>query len=63
MKVLQQVSLENGQSFECVEKFCYLGDMIAARGGAGEASRARVRSGWAKFKELALILTSRGARR
>ena len=31
---------------------CYLGDMIAAGGGAGEASWARVRSGWAKFKEL-----------
>ena len=35
--------------------------MIAAAGGAGEASRARVRSGWAKLKKLALILTSRGA--
>ena len=46
---------------ECVEKFCYLGDMIAAGGGAGEASRARVRCAWAKFKELAPILTSRGA--
>jgi len=57
----QQISLGNGQSLECVEKFCYLGDMIAAGGGAGEASRARVRSGWAKFKELAPILTSRGA--
>ena len=34
--------------------------MIAAVGGAGEASRAKVRSGWAKFKELAPILTSRG---
>ena len=61
LRALQPISLENGQSFECVEKFCYLGDMIAAGGGAGEASRARVRSGWAKFKELAPILTSRGA--
>ena len=48
----------NGQSLECVKKFYYLGDMIAAGGGAGEASRTRVRSGWAKFKELA---PSRGA--
>ena len=61
LKMSQQISLGNGQSLECVEKFCYLGDMIAAGGGAGEASRARVRSGWAKFKELAPILTSRGA--
>ena len=35
--------------------------MIGAGGGAGEASRARVRCAWAKFRELAPILTSRGA--
>jgi len=35
--------------------------MIAAPGGAEEASRARVRCAWAKFRELAPILTSRGA--
>ena len=46
---------------ECVEKFCYLGDMITAGGGAEEASRTRVRCAWAKFVELAPILTSRGA--
>ena len=50
-----------GQDLECVDKFCYLGDMIAAGGGAEEASRARVRCAWAKFRELAPILTSRGA--
>jgi hypothetical protein len=46
---------------ECVGKFCYLGDVVGAGGGAEEASRARVRSAWAKFRELAPILTSRGA--
>ena len=61
LKMSQQISLGHGQSLECVEIFCYFGDMIAAEIGAGEASRARVRSGWAKFKELAPILTSRGA--
>mgnify|MGYP003454445976 CR=1 FL=1 len=50
-----------GQDLECVDKFCYPGDTIAAGGGAGEASRARVRCAWAKFRELAPILTSRGA--
>jgi hypothetical protein len=60
-KVLQHISLGNNQSLECVDKFCYLGDMIAAGGGAEEASRARVRCAWAKFRELAPILTSRGA--
>ena len=44
---------------DCVDKFCYLGDMIGAGGGAEEASRARVRC--AKFRELAPVLTSRGA--
>jgi hypothetical protein len=58
--VLQQVSLESGQNLECVDKFCCLGDVIAAGGGAEEASRARVRCAWAKFRELAPILTSRG---
>src|SRR5664279_960447 len=42
-----------------VLKFCYLGDMIGAR--AEEASRARVRCAWSKFRELSAILTSRGA--
>lgn len=58
---LHQVSLGVGQSLECVDKFCHLGDIIGAGGGAGEAYRARVRSAWAKFRELAPILTSRGA--
>ena len=58
---LKEISLGNGLQLECVGKFCYLGDMIGAGGGAGEASRARVRSAWAKFRELAPILTSRGA--
>ena len=46
---------------ECVDKFCYLGDMIGAGGGAEEASRARVRCAWGKFNELLPILTTRGA--
>ena len=35
-----------------VDKFCYLGDMLAAEGGADAAVVARVRSGWFKFKQL-----------
>jgi len=35
--------------------------MIAPGGEAEEASRARVRCEWAKFRDLAPILTSRGA--
>ena len=49
------------QKLECVGNFRYLGDMIGVGGGAEDASRARVRCAWAKFRELAPILTNRGA--
>ena len=55
------ISLDVDQKLECVGTFRYLGDMIGAGGGAGEASTARVRCAWAKFRELAPILTNRGA--
>ena len=58
---LTEISLGMDQKLECVDKFRYLGDMIGAGGGAGESSRARVSSAWAKFRELAPILTNRGA--
>ena len=35
--------------------------MIGAEGGAEKTSKARDRCAWAKFRELAPILTSRGA--
>ena len=61
---LKEISLGDesaGLRLECVGKFCYLGDMVGAGGGAEDASRARVRRAWAKFRELAPILTARGA--
>ena len=58
---LTEVSLGIDQKLECVDKYRYLGDMIGAGGGAGESSRARVSSAWAKFRELAPILTNVGA--
>ena len=45
---------------ERVPKFGYLGDTLGAGGGVEEATRARVRCAWAKFKELSPILTARG---
>jgi len=60
-ELLEEVSLGTDGNMECVDKFRYLGDMIGAGGGAEEASRARVRSAWAKFKELTPVLTARGA--
>lgn len=59
--VQHEVTLGTEGKLECVERFRYLGDVIEAGGGADEASRARVRSAWAKFKELSPVLTSRGA--
>ena len=31
----QEVVLEDGSSLECVNRFCYLGDMLGAAGGCG----------------------------
>jgi hypothetical protein len=58
---LKEVSIGQNDKLECVEKFCYLGDMIGSGGGSEEAARARVRCAWAKFRELSPILTARGA--
>ena len=48
-------------SLECVDRFCYLGDMLEAGGGAGMASRTRVKCAWSNFKKLIPLLTSRVA--
>ena len=48
-----------GRKFEAVDKFCYLGDMLAARGGETAAVTARIQSAWKKFCELSPFLTSR----
>ncbi len=45
-----------GESFECVEEFCCLGDMI----NACTASLAKVKSVWKKFRKLLPLLTLRG---
>jgi len=39
MKKIMTSSLDK---MECVDKFCYLGDLIGAGGGTEETSRARV---------------------
>src|SRR5580658_1311077 len=58
---LKELSIGNTDKVDCVDRFCYLGDMIGDGGGVEEASRARVRCSWSKFMELAPILTLRGA--
>ena len=44
-----------GSNLEVVDKFCYLGDMLDAGGGA----ESRVRSGWEKFREFLPLLTTK----
>ena len=39
----------DGEKYEVVSRFCYLGDMIDAGGGAEAAVTARIRSGWKFF--------------
>ena len=59
-KVVVELELGESDKLECVNKFCYLGDMIGAGGGAEEASRTRVRCAWGKFNQLRPILAVRG---
>lgn len=48
-----------GCNLEIVDRFCYLGDMLDAGGGAESSTITRVRSGWKKFRELLPLLTTR----
>ena len=57
----QEVVLEDGSSLYCVNRFCYLGDMLGAAGGCREASWTRVRGARGQFKEFAKLLTRSSA--
>ena len=50
----------NGEEIQKVSSFCYLGDFIGQRGGCFDATTARIRSAWNKFRDLLPILTCRG---
>ena len=52
--------LLDGSNLEAVSIFCYLGDMIGDNGGCFDATTARIKSAWKKFRELLPILTNRG---
>ena len=55
----QEGLVVEGETYEVVTSFCYLGDMLNADGGVDLAVNARVRSGWRKFRELMPFLTSK----
>ena len=48
-----------GCNLKVVDRFCYLGDMFDAGGGAESSTITRVRSGWKKFGELLPLLTTK----
>ena len=52
-----------GERYEMVDIFCYLGDMIGRKGGVDAAVTARIRSAWAKFRELSPFLTAKATPR
>ena len=56
-----KLGVRDQNTLECVNRFCYLGDMIGEGGGAEEASRTRVKCAWGKYRELSPILALRGA--
>ena len=49
----------DGETYECVKSFCYLGDTVDGDGGVDLAATARIRNEWMKFGELLPFLTSR----
>ena len=51
----------DGETYECVNSFCYLGDILDVDCGADLADTARIRNGWMKFRELLPFLTSRAS--
>jgi len=58
---MNEIMISSLDKLECVKKFCYLGDLIGAGGGAEKTSRARGCCTWAKSRELTPMLTSRVA--
>ena len=36
----------DGKTYECVKRFCYLGDTLDGDGGADLAATATIRNGW-----------------
>ena len=54
----EKVRLDNIE-YEVVDQFCYLGDMLSARGGAEASSISPIMSGWEMSRELLPLFTFR----
>ena len=57
---VRQSIVIDGDEFDMVKEFCYLGDVCGESGGCGDAATSRIRSAWKAFHELLPILTNRG---
>ena len=51
--------VRDGMVVEKVDRFCYLGDMLSADGGAEDAMATRIRIAWNKFRELGPVLMAK----
>ena len=60
--VLSEYLMVDGETYECVNSICYLGDTLDGDGGVDLASITRIRNGWIKFRELLPFQTSRATR-
>ena len=49
----------DGETYQCVKSFYYLGDTFDGDGGTDLAATDRIRNEWMKFRELLIFLTSR----
>ena len=56
--VCTSVDIGASAKLELVDKFCYLGDMLSVDGDADAAVKARIRSGWNKFRQLVPLLSA-----
>ena len=50
----------DGDEYEIVDKFCYLGDMLSQKGGCEHVILKRIQTGWLKFRELSSLLIGKG---
>ena len=49
----------DGETYDCIKSFCYLGDTLDGYYGVNLAATSRIRNRWMKFRELLPFLTSR----
>ena len=49
----------DGETYECVKRFCCLGDTLGGDGGTDLAATASIGNEWITFREFLLFLTFR----